>query len=46
VAVLGLACIGAATHRRWWRSAVVACLALAAVGLLSGLGVIGSMRIL
>lgn len=45
-AVLGLACIGATSHRRWWRSAAVACLALTALGLLSGLGVIGSMRIL
>ena len=44
-AVLGLACLGAAAHRRWWRSAVVACLVLVAVGLLSGLGVIGSLRL-
>ena len=45
-AVLGLACIGAVAHRRWWRSAVVACLVLVAVGVLSGLGVIGTVRIL
>lgn len=44
-AALGLTFVAARRRRAWVLSAVVACLALSVVGVLSGLGVIGSFRI-
>jgi hypothetical protein len=44
-AALVLSLVGLGSRRRWWLSAVAACLALTAIGLLSGLGVIGSFRL-
>ena len=44
-AALALSLIGVGSRRRWWLSAVAGCLVLTAIGLLSGLGVIGSFRL-
>jgi hypothetical protein len=44
-AALALSLLGVGSRRRWWLSAVAGCLALTAIGLLSGLGVIGSFRL-
>lgn len=43
--LLGIAVVRASRRRAWLVSAVVACLVLTAVGILSGLGVIGSFRL-
>jgi hypothetical protein len=43
--VLGLAFVSGPRRRAWITSAVVACLALTVVGVLSGLDVIGSFRL-
>ena len=44
-AALGIACVCTSRRRAWLASVVVACLALTGVGILSGLGVIGSFRV-
>ena len=43
-AALGVALVRPSRRRAWMASAVVACLLLSVVGVLSGLGVIGSLR--
>lgn len=43
--LLGIAVVRASRRRAWLRSAVAACLVLTTVGILSGLGVIGSFRV-
>jgi hypothetical protein len=44
-AALGIALVRPSRRRAWMTSAVVACLLLSVVGVLSGLGVIGSVRV-
>lgn len=44
-AVLGMACVPTVRRRAWLGSVACACLVLTAVGILSGVGVIGSFRL-
>ena len=44
-AALGIACVRASRRRGWLASVVGACLLLTGVGILSGLGIIGSFRL-
>jgi hypothetical protein len=44
-AVLGIACVRASRRRAWLVSVAFACLVLTDVGILSGVGVIGSFRL-
>jgi hypothetical protein len=44
-AALVLSLLSVGSRRQWWLSAVAGCLVLTVIGLLSGLGVIGSFRL-